>query len=123
VKNEGLTEAPSLEYQRLRMKTAAPPDLNVIAIYRTSLDTPTLSRWIREEIRTLDPALPVTIESMEQRVRRLREQPRFIASLVTLFAVLGLLLAAVGLYGVLSFLITQQTRRNWRPHGYRRAAS
>jgi predicted permease len=110
VKNDGLTEAPSLEYYRLRMKTAAPPDLNVIAIYRTSLDTPTLSRWIREEIRTLDPALPVTIESMEQRVGRLREQPRFVASLVTLFAVLGLLLAAVGLYGVLSFLITQQTR-------------
>ena len=47
---------------------------------------------------------------MEQRVGRLREQPRFIASLVTLFAILALLLAAVGLYGVLSFLITQQTR-------------
>ena len=39
VKNDGLTEKPSLEYYRLRMKTAAPPDLNVIAVYRTSLET------------------------------------------------------------------------------------
>jgi putative ABC transport system permease protein len=110
VKNDGLTQAPSLEFYRLHMKTAAPPDLNIIAIYRTSLDPAMLSRWIREELRTLDLALPVTIESMNQRVGRLREEPRFVTSLVTLFSVLGLLLAAVGLYGVLSFLITQQTR-------------
>jgi putative ABC transport system permease protein len=110
VKNDGLTEAPSLEYYRLHMKTVAPPDLNVIAIYRTSLDPATLSRWIRKEVHTLDPALPVTIETMDRQVERLRERPRFVASLVTLFGVLSILLAAVGLYGVLSFLITQQTQ-------------
>lgn len=110
VKNNGLTEPPSLEYYRLHMKTVAPPDLNVIAIYRTSLDPATLSRWIREEVHTLDPALPVTIESMDRQVGRLRERPRVVTSLVTLFAMLGILLAAVGLYGVLSFLIAQQTR-------------
>jgi predicted permease len=110
VKNQGLAELPSLEYYRLRMRTTAPPDLYTIAIYRTSLDPAALSRWIHGQIQTLDPALPVTIESMDQHVGRLRERPRFVAGLVTLFAVLGLLLAAVGLYGVLTFLITQQTR-------------
>jgi len=110
VKNDGLAQAPSLEYYRLRMKTSAPPDANSFAIYRTSLGAAALGEWVREQIRTLDPALPVTIQTMDQRVDRLREQPRFIALLVTLFGVLGLFLAAVGIYGVLSFMIMQQTR-------------
>jgi ABC-type antimicrobial peptide transport system permease subunit len=52
----------------------------------------------------------VTIQTMEERVGRFREQPRFVALLVVLFAGFGVLLAAVGLYGVLSFLVTQRTR-------------
>ncbi len=110
VKNSGLREAPDPEYYRLRMKTEAPGGLDVAAVYRTPLDRATLGRWIRREVRELDPALPVTIASMDERVGRLRQQPRFVASLVTVFAGLGLTLAAVGLYGVLSFVVAQRTR-------------
>jgi ABC-type antimicrobial peptide transport system permease subunit len=81
-----------------------------VAIFRTSLDPTTLTRWIRREFATLDPTLPVTIEAMDEHVDRFRERPRFVAILVGIFAVLGLLLAAVGLYGVLSFQVARQTR-------------
>lgn len=47
---------------------------------------------------------------MDERVDRFRERPRFVAILVGIFAALGLLLAAVGLYGVLSFQVARQTR-------------
>ena len=81
-----------------------------VAVFRTSLAPATLARWIHKEFATLDPTLPVRIETMDERVERFRERPRFVAILVGFFAALGSLLAAVGLYGVLSFQVARQTR-------------
>jgi len=107
-RNNGLTETDP-EYYRLRMDNAA-PQRDAVVLFRTSLDPATLARWIKKEVAQVDPSLPVTIEAMEERVGRFREQPRFVTALVALFAGFGVLLAAVGLYGVLSFLVAQQTQ-------------
>jgi len=107
-RNSGLT-ATDPEYYRLRMNNAAQPRAAVV-LFRTSLAQASLSRWIKEQVAQADPSLPVTIEAMDERVGRLREQPRFVATLIVLFAGFGVLLAAVGLYGVLSFLVAQQTQ-------------
>jgi predicted permease len=110
IKNNGLTDPPDPEYYRLRMHNSQEMGFSGVAIFRTALDPDTLTRWVQKEFSALDPSLPVTIEPLEQRVDRFRERPRFVATLVGLFAGLGLLLAAVGLYGVLSFLVARQTR-------------
>jgi predicted permease len=76
---------------------------------RTSVNPKVMAGWIKREFAALDPALPVTIGSMQRRVGRLVDRPRFNAFLLTLFAGMGVLLAAVGLYGVMAFLVAQRT--------------
>src|SRR6266478_2668167 len=58
----------------------------------------------------IDPTVPVTIETMRQRVGKLADRPRFNAILLSIFAAMGVLLAAIGMYGVVGFLVAQQTR-------------
>jgi putative ABC transport system permease protein len=65
---------------------------------------------VRSEIAELDPNLPVTLETMNQRVSKFAEKPRFDALLLSIFASMGVLLAAIGIYGVISFLVTQRTQ-------------
>jgi len=81
-----------------------------IAIIRTGARPQAMAEWVRAEIAALDATLPVSIETMEQRVGKLAVRPRFNALLLGIFAGLGLLLAAIGLYGVISFLVTQRAQ-------------
>ncbi len=109
-KNAGVAEAAEPEYYRLRMAASTRLGRGGVAVFRTVLAPAVLSRWIRREFAAVDPALPVDIQTMEERVGRFEQRPRFIAAVVLGFAGLGILLAAVGLYGLLAFLVARQTR-------------
>ena len=77
---------------------------------RTALDPLSFSVPIQKQIAQLDPELPVSdVLTMLQIIERSLGNARLSASLVLAFAVLSLILASVGLYGVLSYLTTQRT--------------
>ncbi len=82
----------------------------VILVVRTASDPLASSVPIQKQIAELDPELPVSdVLTIEQIIERSLGNASLSASLVLAFAVLSLMLASVGLYGVLSYLTTQRT--------------
>jgi len=107
VKTAGLAVAPEAVFYFPYQQAASDPAL----VIRTALDAAALGPALRKRVAQLDPLQPVaSIETMEQHLTDSVSRPRLATILLACFAALGLLLAGVGLYGVMSFLVRWRFR-------------
>lgn len=80
-------------------------------VVRTKLPTAALAGTIMKTLREIDPGQPATqFKPIETLVDHAVSPRKFFALLVSLFAEFGLLLATLGIYGVISYTVTQQTQ-------------
>jgi ABC-type antimicrobial peptide transport system permease subunit len=65
---------------------------------------------VRSQIAEIDSTVPVETETLNQTVRKLADRPRFETALLSFFAFCGVLMAVIGLYGVIAFVAAQRTQ-------------
>jgi putative ABC transport system permease protein len=88
-----------------------PAMLNLHIALRTKADPATLTATVRETIHSLDPELPLAkVSTLTTLVEDSLKQPRFAMLLLASFGALALLLASVGMYGVISYSVEQRTQ-------------
>jgi ABC-type antimicrobial peptide transport system permease subunit len=81
-----------------------------VIVLETTLPVSVVAPWIRTQIAQIDSTAPAEIETLTQTVNSLADRPRFETALLGFFALCGLLMAVIGLYGVIAFMAAQRTQ-------------
>ena len=111
VKNAGIDKPAGTElFLPLAQKQASGVRSGYVLIHAAG-DTSSITRAVRQDVRDIDPTIPVAkIRTMDDVLSAAQSRPRFLTLLLTIFSVVALVIAAVGIYGVIAYNVARRSK-------------
>jgi putative ABC transport system permease protein len=111
VKNAGLDKPTGTEIFLPYAQEQASGNRAASVFLRSHGDPSSLANAVRTEVRSIDPMIPVTnVQTVEQVLVSAQSRPRFLTLLLVLFSTVALIIATVGIYGVISFSVARRSK-------------